>query len=91
MRLLAIWTAAAAFSGLVTACAAPETLNPNLGNAVRHNMAVHIINPDPRLPDLAGPEMSGRRAAKAAERYHEGVVIEPERIETSRPGKGIAN
>ena len=90
MRLLGIWFAAAGFAGLVGACAAPETLNPNLGNAVRHNMAIHIINPDPRLPDVNGPEMSGRRAAKAVERYHEGEVIEPERVETTRTGQSIA-
>ena len=71
-------------ASLLAACTPQEKLHPEFGNSVRHNMSVHIINPDPgygagqQVPDLDGP-----RAAGAQGRYDKGEVIEPERLSTS--------
>lgn len=65
------------------ACTNQKPISPDFGNSVRHNMAMHIINP---APDYAGqPQqgMDGVRAALAMERYQTGEVIEPDSIETS--------
>ena len=47
------------------------TPSPGFGNAVRHNMQAHIINPVPVLPTAPAP-MDGEKAAAAMERYRSG-------------------
>ena len=44
------------------------TLSPAFGDAVRHNMAVQILNPEGN-PDLTPPAMNGQRAAEVIEQY----------------------
>lgn len=56
-------------------CAAPATLDPAFGNAIRQNMAVQIVNPDPDYSEDA--VSSGPRAAAAIDRYDRGVVKKP--------------
>ena len=63
-----------------------QTLHPALGDAVRHNMAVQIINPEGN-PDLSPPPMDGARAAEAVERYRAGKTKEVVQQRTSKIGK----
>jgi type IV pilus biogenesis protein CpaD/CtpE len=62
-----------------------QVLHPSFGDAVRHNMAVQIINPDGH-PDLSPPPMDGVRAADAVKRYREGKTVEVVRQRTSKMG-----
>lgn len=81
--------AALAAGGLLAACTPQEDLHPTFGNAVQHNMAVHIINPAPTYGvQQQVPELDGPRAAGAQQRYDEGEVIPPERLRTSSTGSG---
>ena len=48
-----------------------HTLSPAFGDAVRHNMAVQILNPEGN-PDLMPSDMNGQRAAEAIDRYETG-------------------
>lgn len=47
------------------------TLNTSFGDAVRHNMAVQIQNPEGH-PDLSPSALDGTRAGRAIKRYREG-------------------
>jgi hypothetical protein len=72
----------------VSACTAPK-LPPEgvaFGNAVSHNAAQQIIDPDPPTARFGAPDMDGLRAAEAIRRYRSGAVIEPEPVETSTFG-----
>lgn len=62
-----------------------QVLHPSFGDAVRHNMAVQIINPDGH-PDLTPPAMDGARAADAVERYRAGKTAEVIQQRTSNVG-----
>lgn len=55
---------------LVTACETEPKLqlSPDFGNAVRHNMAVHIIDPEGSPEPVTAPDLSGDRAHRAYER-----------------------
>lgn len=53
-----------------------------LGNASKHNAAVHIVDPTPPVYETP-PDMSGKRSRGAIERYHRGTTITPEDVETS--------
>lgn len=75
--------AVAAMAFVLTACQQPRHLSPDFGDAVRQNMAVHVIDPQPRPIDENGPAMEGNRAAGALERYQSGDVFEPERLSTT--------
>lgn len=66
------------------ACAAPQdrpVLHPTFGEAVQHNIAAHVIDPAPAHADLP-PLYSGRRMARAVERYHTDQVKDVEKIST---------
>ena len=74
----------------LTACEANPVepklrLHPAFGDAVRHNMAVQIINPDGH-PDLSPPPMDGARADDAVKRYREGKTVEVIQQRTSDVG-----
>ena len=64
-----------------------QVLHPSFGDAVRHNMAVQIINPDGH-PDLSPPPMDGTRAAEAVKRYREGKTTEVVQQRTTDVGGG---
>jgi hypothetical protein len=51
------------------------TLSPSFGEAVHHNMAAQIINPEPTY--ARAQEGNGRRAADAYVRYEQGRVVRP--------------
>jgi hypothetical protein len=55
------------------ACAPAEPPLPEFGNAVRHNMAVHIVNPDAGAQADPTP-MDGARAGVAIKRYRDGTA-----------------
>jgi hypothetical protein len=82
MRANALIMLAAALT--LAACGNNKPLGQGFGDSVRHNMAVHIINPRPdyKLDALDGH--SGRRAAGAMGRYETGTVKELRIEKTSR-------
>lgn len=57
--------------------------NDNFGEAVRHNMALQIIDPNPSYKGEAVPGGNGARTAVAQERYQTDKVEAPERLQTS--------
>ena len=68
---------------LVASGCAP--VDAGLGEAVKYNMAVQTVNPEPQYPaDGAQPGDSGEHGAKATERYRKGEVTEIKRINTQR-------
>ena len=58
-------------------------IDTGLGATVKHNMAQHIINPDPEYAGTPVEGSSGDRAASALERYRKGTVKEPQTIRTT--------
>lgn len=75
LRPLAAFGAVAALAALTACQPADAPLSRDFGNAVRQNMAVHIINPDPAYPPGALPVSSGRRTGLAVERYQTGETL----------------
>ncbi|SOD93490.1 hypothetical protein [Caenispirillum bisanense] len=75
LRPLAVLGAVAALAALTACQPADAPLSRDFGNAVRQNMAVHIINPDPAYPPGALPVSSGRRTGLAVERYQTGATL----------------
>ena len=59
--------------GLAACADQRATLSPNFGNAVRHNIAVQTINPNPN-DTMIVPDMDGERAADLMNRYKLGQV-----------------
>ncbi|MFO0997835.1 MAG: hypothetical protein U1F33_14240 [Alphaproteobacteria bacterium] len=49
------------------------TLSPNFGNAVRHNIAIQTINPNPNDTAIP-PDLNGERAAEVIDRYIQGEI-----------------
>src|SRR3546814_16569506 len=86
MKTLSIIAALGAGT-LVAACAPQGDLSPDFGNAVHHNMSLHIINPAPSYSSLQQvPPLDGPRAAGAQQRYASGQILQPERLRTSDTG-----
>ena len=66
-KLILILSAAA----LAAAGCAP--VDPGFGEAVRYDVAVQTIDPDPQYPaDASQPGDNGEKAQKATERYRKG-------------------
>ena len=82
-RLVLLAVAASTF---LAACAVGETderaaaspLSADFGNAVRHNEAAHVIDPNPLATDAQVPTLDGARAAAAMTRYRNNAVRELE-------------
>ena len=74
---------------VLTACETEPrmTLSPDFGNSVRHNMAVHIINPPSLGKATTALPMDGVRALGAIDRYQKHEVIEPEEVKTTDIGQ----
>lgn len=70
-----------ALAGLAASACTPR--DTGLGATVRHNMALHIIDPNPTYKGEPMEGTSGDRAASAQERYRKGTVKEPRTIETT--------
>ena len=65
-------------AGLVLgACHHDVPLGPGFGNAVHHNNALQIVDPNPPMATNVELEMEGKRAGLAIGRYETGDVIVP--------------
>ena len=70
MRCEVKWIAAGAAMLVAAACA---PVDPGFGEALRYDMAIQTIDPEPVYPeDGAKPGDHGEKAAKATERYRKG-------------------
>lgn len=84
MRFRIVLSAAAL--ALLAAC---SPVDVGLGEAVKYDMALQTINPDPvYAADAAKPGSSGARAAAAAERYRKGTVKPVEEIRSTQSSSG---
>lgn len=76
---------------IATACA---PIDAGLGNAVRHNMALHVIDPEPAYAGTPIEAGSGARSGLAFERYREGRTLDPKPAGDAQPfaitGQGAA-
>ena len=62
-------------AGGAVAAAGCTPVDPGFGEAVRYDMAVQTIDPDPQFPpDGAKPGDHGEKAQKATERYRKGTT-----------------
>lgn len=59
----------------------PAEQYPGFGDAVTHDMAVHIVDPAPPGAENTSIELHGARADILMERYETGTVLEPEAVE----------
>ncbi len=74
----------AATVGFATAGCAP--VDPGFGEALRYDMAVQTVDPDPQYPaDAHQPGDHGEKAQKAMDRYRKGAT-KPVRSESSSSG-----
>jgi hypothetical protein len=69
------------------ALAACTPIDTGLGDSIRTNQALHVINPGP-VDDDAPIAVSGERAAAAAERYRKGEVKKPAAVSTTGTASG---
>ena len=88
MKITRIIVAIVIGSAVLAACETEPrmTLSPDFGNSVRHNMAVHIINPPSLGKATTALPMDGVRALGAIDRYQKHEVIEPEEVKTTDQG-----
>ncbi|MDP9423506.1 MAG: hypothetical protein M3Q19_11875 [Pseudomonadota bacterium] len=62
-------------TGAALAAAGCAPVDPGFGEAVRYDMAVQTIDPDPQYPaDALQPGYHGEKGQKATERYRKGTV-----------------
>lgn len=60
---------------LSVATAGCVSVDPGFGEAVRYDMAVQTVDPDPQYPaDSLQPGYHGEKAQKATERYRKGTT-----------------
>jgi hypothetical protein len=70
------------------ATAGCSAVDPGLGEALRYDMAIQTVNPDPVYPEGgAEPGDSGTKGADAVKAYRKGQT-KPLRIESSTSGGG---
>ena len=72
----------------IVALGACAPVDPGYGEALRYDMAIQTVDPDPVYPeDGAKPGDSGEHAAKATDRYRKGQT-KPIRRESASGGSG---
>ena len=72
MRSKAFWISTGAALLAVAGCA---PVDPGFGEAVRYDLAVQTVDPDPQYPpDGAKPGDNGEHAQKAMDRYRKGAT-----------------
>ena len=76
MRILSI-----ALLGLAATACTPNDVT--FGGAVKHNVAMQTIDPEPRYRGVEIEGGAGTHAASAMERYRKGTVKEPQSIKTT--------
>ncbi len=70
--------------GLALATVSCAPVDPGFGEALRYDMAVQTIDPDPQYPaDALQPGYHGEKGQKATERYRKGQT-KPVKAESSR-------
>ena len=63
-------------------------VDPGLGEALKYDMAIQTVNPDPVYPeDALNPGYHGEKAQKATDRYRKGTT-KPLRTESTSSGGG---
>ena len=73
----------------LTGLAGCSAVDPGLGEAVRYDMAIQTVNPDPVYPeDGAQPGDNGEKGAEAVEAYRKGETKELKVQTTSSAGGG---
>jgi hypothetical protein len=77
MRIFSI-----ALLGLAATACTPNDVT--VGGALRHNIALQTIDPDPTYTGSEIEGGSGVHGAAATERYRKGTVKQPESIKTSQ-------
>ena len=88
-RILGAALAALLLAGCNTANSVIGAEDKRLGEAVKYDMAIQTINPDPvYAPDGALPGDSGAQAAAATKRYRTDAVKKIEEIKTSTSTTG---
>ena len=74
-------------AALSVATAGCVSVDPGFGEAVRYDMAVQTVDPDPQYPaDSLQPGYHGEKAQKATERYRKGTV---KALKRDSPGGGM--
>lgn len=64
----------------LAACAANDT---TFGGAVRHNIAMQVIDPDPQYQGTPMEGGDGAVIGRAVERYKKGTVTQPVTVKTT--------
>jgi len=73
-------------AGAALAMAGCAPVDPGFGEALRYDMAVQTVDPDPQYPaDALQPGYHGEKAQKATDRYRKGTT-KPVRQESSSSG-----
>ena len=63
-----------------------EPINDSFGEAYYHNMAVHVIDPNPANAGSGAPELEGERARVAIDRYRATRTVKPVTVTTTGAG-----
>lgn len=64
-------------------------VDPGFGEALRYDMAVQTVDPDPQYPEGSlQPGYHGEKAQKATERYRKGAIKAPAAQTSSSGGSG---
>ena len=66
----------------------PPTSEATFGDAVRHNMTMQVVNPEPLPQTAATAPFDGDRAALMMLRYKSDQVEEPAELRTTTVGGG---
>ena len=62
-------------AGTLLAAAGCAPVDPGFGEAVRYDLAVQTVDPDPQYPpDAMQPGYHGEKAQKATDRYRKGAT-----------------
>ena len=78
-----------ALAGCNTVNPVSASLDPGFGEALKYDMAIQTIDPDPVYPaDAAQPGDHGEKGSEAVERYRKGTVKEVQVMGTSSGGAG---
>jgi hypothetical protein len=68
------------------------SVDPGFGEAMRYDMAVQTVDPDPQYPEGSlQPGYHGERGQKAIDRYRKGTVKAPAAQSSSSSGGGSGN
>ena len=88
-RLLAGIAALGLLAGCNTVNPQTESVDPGFGEALKYDMAIQVIDPDPVYhEDGAQPGDSGAKGAEAVKRYRTDAVKDVQQIQTTTSGGG---